>query len=135
MSITSYASNKILDRSFGNTSFSVPATYYIALSTTPVAFDGTGETEPSGGSYAREAVTNNKTNFSTAALGILSNAVAIEFTESSSSWGTITHVFISDALSGGNIWYWEALDASRTVATATTVLFAIGGLEVQMDNS
>jgi len=135
MSITAYASNKILDRNFGNTSFSVPATYYFGLSTTPPAFDGTGATEPVGAAYARIGATNNKTNWSTAALGILSNAAAITFVESSGSWGTITHVFIADALSAGNIWYWEALSASRTVATSTTVLFAIGGLQVKMNNT
>lgn len=135
MSVSAYASNKILDRNFGGTSFTVPTTYYIGLSTTAPAFDGTGITEPSGGAYARVAMVNNKTNWSNATLGILENLTSVEFAESTASWGTITHVFISDALTSGNMWYYEALDTSRTVADSTTVLFAASGISIQMDNS
>ena len=135
MSITSYMSNKILDRNFGNTSFTVTSPMYVALSTTPLALDGTGATEPSGGAYARVSITNNKTTWDTAADGVLSNLISIEFPESTAAWGTITYVFISDALTGGNPLYYEALDSSRTVADSTTVLFAAGGVEVHMDNT
>lgn len=135
MSITSYQSNRILDRNFGNTSFTVNVTHYYGLSTTPIALDGTGATEPSGGAYARASFVNNKTNYGTAVVGVLSNLVALEFAESTASWGTITYVFISDALTAGNILYYEALTSSRTVAISTTVLFAVGGISIRMNNT
>lgn len=135
MSVTYTSANKVLDYNFGGTSYSVPGTLYFGLSTTAITIDGTGATEPSGGAYARVAFTNNKTNWGTAASGALTNSTAITFAESTASWGTITHVFISDALTGGNIWWFDALSPTRTVATATTVLFAIGAVTVQMNNS
>lgn len=135
MSITSTKSNEILDYEFGNTGYTVDGTLYVGLSTTPIAFAGTGATEPSGGSYARVPVVNNKTNWSTAASGILSNNTAITFPESTASWGTITHVFIADAASAGNILYYEALTSSRAVSSATTVLFAAGGVQIKMNNT
>ena len=135
MSITSYQSNKILDRNFGNTSFTVASPMYVGLSTTPIQLDGTGETEPSGGSYARVSIANNKTTWGTAADGVLSNDISIQFPESTAAWGTITSVFIVDASTSGNIMFFEVLDSSRTVADVTTVLFAAGGFEIQMNNS
>lgn len=135
MSITYTSANKILDYNFGATSYTAPTTYYVGLSTSAIAIAGTGATEPSGGAYARVAVTNNKTNFTTAALGALTNDVAITFVESTASWGTITYVFLADALTAGNIYYYEALPVAKTVQSATIVTFAAGGLTLSMTNS
>lgn len=135
MSISYYQANKNLDRQFGGTSNTVSTTFYIGLSTTTISADGTGITEPSGGSYARVSVANNKTTWDTAASGILSNLINFQFTESTASWGTITDVFISDAASAGNLLYYGVLSAPRTVADATTVLFAPGGFVVKENNT
>lgn len=135
MAITYTSANAALDKFFGATNFTSPATLYVGLSTTAISIDGTGATEPSGGAYARVAVTNNKTNWATAANGSLSNLTAITFPESTASWGTITHVFISDASTGGSIWFYDALTFSRIVQSATTVQFSVGALTAQMTNS
>jgi hypothetical protein len=133
--ITYYAANRILDRNFGQVVYTPPATMYFGLSTTSINIDGTGATEPSGGAYARVAFTNDKTNWGTASNGSLANLVAATFAESTASWGTITHVFIADALSGGNIWFYDALSPSRIVQSATTVLFAVGSVTAVMNNT
>jgi hypothetical protein len=133
--ITYYSANRLLDLNFGGTSYSQPVTYYFGLSTTTIQIAGTGATEPSGGNYARVAFTNNKTNWGTASNAALTNSSAVTFPESSASWGTITYVFMADALTAGNIWWFDALSPSRSVASATTVLFAIGAITVQMTNS
>jgi len=135
MAITYFSANKILDKNFGATAYTEPTTYYFGLSTTTIQIDGTGATEPSGGAYARVALTNNKTNWGTASNASLTNSTAVQFTESTASWGTITYVGIWDALTSGNIWWFDALSPARTVASATTVLFAIGAITVQMTNS
>jgi hypothetical protein len=134
MSITYYSANKILDRNFGSTAYTPPTTMYFGLSTTAVQIDGTGATEPSGFAYARIGLTNDKSNWGTAASASLTNSAAVTFVESTGSWGTVTHVFISDALTSGNIWWYDALSPSRAVASSTTVLFAIGAITVQMTN-
>lgn len=133
--ITYTSSNKIIDYNFGGTTYTVPTTLYFGLSTTAINIDGTGATEPSGGSYARVALTNNKTNWSVASNGIITNSTAITFPTSTASWGTITYVAIWDALTVGNIWWYDALTPSRSVASSTTVLFAIGAVTVQMNNT
>ena len=73
MSITYTSANSALDKFFGAANFTPPATLYFGLSTTAISIDGTGATEPSGGSYARVAFTNNKTNWGVASNGSLTN--------------------------------------------------------------
>lgn len=124
-------SNKILDRYFGNVSDTVASTLYLGLSTTAINNDGTGATEPSGGSYARVAVVNNKTNWSNASNGILSNLVELSFPESSASWGTVSHVFLSDTIGGTPI-YFDALTTPRAVQAQTTLIFAINTIQIRM---
>lgn len=135
--LTVYASNRVLDYNFGQTAYSggLPATYYFGLSTTTINFDGTGATEPSTGSYARVALTNNKSNWSTAANGILTNSAAVTFAESSASWGTITYVGMWDALTSGNLWWFDVLSPSRAVASLTTVIFSVGAVTVTFNNT
>ena len=135
MSVTHTSANKILDYNLGKTSHTPPTTYYVGLSTTTIAIDGTGETEPSTGAYARVAVTNNKTNFTTASLGSLTNDTAISFVESTLAWGTITYVFLADNLTAGDIYFFEALPSPKTVQADTTVLFAIAALTFSMTNA
>jgi len=135
MSVCYIAANKILDNNLGATANTPPANYYVGLSTTTIVIAGTGETEPSGGSYARVAIANNKTTFTTAASGVLTNDITITFTESTGAWGTITYVFLADALSGGNIYFFEALPAPKTVQTATTVVFAATAMSFSMTNA
>jgi hypothetical protein len=127
--------NQILDSEFGNTAYTVPSTLYLGLSTTTVSISGTGYTEPVAGAYARVAIVNNKSNFTVAASGSLTNNTSITFTESTASWGTITYVFIADALTSGNVLYFEALPTAKTVQTATTVLFSVGAITISMSNT
>ena len=134
MAITYYSANRILDRNFGSTAYTPPTTMYFGLSTTTIQIDGTGATEPSGGAYARVSLVNDKTNWGTAASASLTNSTAVQFPESSGSWGTITYIGIWDASTAGNIWWFDVLTPARTVASLTTVLFAIGAITVQMTN-
>lgn len=100
---TYYASNQILDWMLDG-SLSLGSTWYIGLSTTSVDTTlGTGATEPSGGSYARVAVTNASTWDEWYDSGFYANKVVIAFPSPTGTWGRVTHWFISDASSGGNI--------------------------------
>lgn len=143
MAVTYYTGNMALNKFYGRTDFTPPATLFFGLSTTAPAIDGTNVTEPVGSNYARVGIANNKTSFTTAQSstgtgygpGYLSNAVAIQFPESSGSWGVITHVVIFDAATSGNVLFYEALTQSKTVESSTTVLIAANAATFQMLNS
>lgn len=133
MSISTYAANAHLDYDFGKTSYTAPATWYITLSTVTVTASGS-YTEPTSGSYARVAVTNNKTNFSTASGSTITNLVAITFPESSGSWGTITDIAFLDASASGNLWYFQPLPYPKAVESDTTVSFSASSINVYISN-
>lgn len=126
MSIADYLENKILDKVFKNTDFSV-TTVYVALFTADPG-EASGGTEVSGGSYARTAAT-----FATAASGATSNNADIVFPEATGNWGTVTHAACMDASSGGNRLWTGALTASKAVNTGITFRIPTGDLDVTLD--
>lgn len=129
--ISNSQANKILDRYFGNVSDTVTTNLYIGLSTTAINADGTGATEPSGGNYARVLIANNKVSWGNASNAVLSNLIEVSFPESTTSWGTITHIFLANAISGQPI-YFDALATPRQVQAQTTLIFATGTIQIRM---
>jgi hypothetical protein len=138
MAIHYVAGNRILDQIAGAVSPTIPATYYFGLSTTPIVDAGTGYTEPTTVStaYARVAVANNKTTFGNAGSNSVTTLISISFPESTLSWGTITTVFIADALTvgTGNILYSGTLSTPTAIATGTVFYFGAGGVTFTLVN-
>lgn len=89
---TTYFLNCVAGNVFGTKSDpAIPTTYYIGLSTTAPNINGTGVDEPStDAGYARVQLTN----MSEPLDGVVTNELAINFNESTASWGTITHFVI-----------------------------------------
>lgn len=127
-----YAENKILDHIVGKATFAEVADCYVALFTvTPTHEDGTGGTEASAGNYARKITAAG--DWEAAADGAIQNANAITFVEcASSNWGTINGFALYDALSGGNMLGWSALDAAKTIDIGDTARFAAGDLDITL---
>jgi hypothetical protein len=132
MGFTYYLDNKLLDLVFSNTSYTVPSTLYIGLSTTAPTQAGGNFKEPSGNGYARVAVTNNSTNWPAASNGAKSNANAITFPQATGSWGTVTHFGIFDAATSGNLLAWGALSQSKAISAGDTPYFAAGSLTLNL---
>ncbi len=129
MSFSDYLENKLLDHVFAGTSYTPPGTLYVGLSTADPLDDGSGLAEPSGGGYARKAVT-----FGAAANGQVSNNAAVTFPESTAAWGTITHFAVFDAATGGNMLAHGALTTARNVdAAGITLSFGAGQLTISLD--
>jgi len=82
---------------FGLATWTVPAGFFLGFSTTGPTAAGTNVTEPSGGSYARVAVTDWVVDGA-----LVENNVLITFPTATASWGTPTHVVVYDALTSGN---------------------------------
>lgn len=131
MPLTTYTANILLNLALGATSWpsGKPATLYFALFTSSPTVSG-GGTEVSAGGYARVAVTANGTNFTAIATegDPLVNALAISFPKATAAWGTVAHLGILDAASGGNLLMFQALSATKVVAINDTPSFAASGL-------
>jgi hypothetical protein len=125
----------LADSQFGS---GTPVTWYLGLSTTTPNEDGTGFTEPSGGAYARVAVTNNATNFPAAATssGVTTKVTGtdIVFTNPTGLWGQITYYGWYTVSSGGTPEYTAPLDTPVAVSSGNTpVKVAAGQLSMPFD--
>jgi hypothetical protein len=136
MSKSNYLEAALLNHTYGGTTFTPPATVYIALSTADPGEAGAGLAEPSGGAYARLAVTNNTTNWP-AATGTSpttkANGTIFQFPTPTAGWGLITHFAIYDASSGGNLLNKGALTVAKTINTDDDVEFPVGTLTITED--
>ena len=124
--MSNYLETALINATLRNTSYTSPATVYLALYTSDPT-DADAGTEVSGTSYARQSIT-----FGAPSNGVSTNSAAIEFPQAGGSWGTVTHVGIRDASTSGNLLYHTALDASKTIATGDVFRIAIGSLSVTL---
>ena len=138
---TNYLERRILDFLFKNNSlsFSSPGdSIYVGLAT---AVTNTGElgtsevTEATFTNYARQQVT--AANWTTIGADstdtqTAKNAANIEFPASGGTNNTITHVFIADASSSGNILFVGALDASKTIASGDIFRINADNLTIEL---
>jgi hypothetical protein len=127
---SAYWGNEVLDHLFDKGVYT-PPTIHVALSAADPGDDGTGTAEPAGGSYAR--VETSHMDWTSAAGGAISNADAIEFSQTSSAWGTITHFALYDAAVGGHLLAYGPLASAKTVAVGDIVRFPAGDLIVTLD--
>ena len=124
--MSNYLENALVNATLRNTTYTSPATVYLALYTTDPTDADTG-TECTGTSYARQSIT-----FGAPSNGVSTNSAAIEFPQAGGAWGTITHIGIRDASTAGNLLYHTPLDASKTIATGDVFRVAIGSLSVTL---
>lgn len=122
--MSNYLENALINATLRNTSYTSPATVYLALYTSDPTDADTG-TEVTGGSYARQSIT-----FGAPSNGVSTNSAAIEFPQAGGSWGTVAFVGIRDALTAGNLLFHTPLDASKTIATGDVFRVAISSLSV-----
>ena len=105
-----------------------PTSWYLALFTSNPDEDGSGtEVSTSGTAYAREALTftvsgNNATNNG-----------AIEYATATASFGTVSHVGVYDASTGGNLIAYAALSSSRAIDTGDILRVPAGDLDITLD--
>jgi hypothetical protein len=119
---TNYLERRILDFIFKNNalSFASPGdSIYVGLATAVSAAETGSLTEANFTNYVRKQVTaanwttigDDSTDTQTA-----KNAANIEYPASGGTNNTITHVFIADALTSGNILFVGELDVSKVIA-------------------
>jgi hypothetical protein len=124
--MSNYLENALINATLRNTSYTSPATVYLALYTSDPTDADTG-TEVTGNAYERQSIT-----FGAPSNGASTNTAAIEFPQATGSWGTVAYIGIRDASTSGNLLYHTALDASKAIATGDVFRVAIGSLSVTL---
>jgi hypothetical protein len=125
-----FLENKVLDHVLGNTQYSQPDNY-LALFTADTGLESnspSAEVSTSGTQYARQSV-----SFGAASSGSASTDATVTFLAASANWGTITHVAVMDAASGGNVLFWGAVTTTKTIESGDTFQVSSGNLTVSLD--
>ena len=126
MSFSNYLETEILDHVFGGNAYTAPATLYVGLYTSAPS-DAGGGTELSGDGYARQTATFTVTG------DTASNGAAIEYATATASWGTVTHIGVFDAVSGGNLLVYGTLTTSKLVDSGDVFRIPTGDLDISLD--
>ena len=123
---TTYLEHRLLNFLFknnaaiGGVTFASPGnSIYVGLATAASDAEAGSVTEATFGSYARQQVTAANWTLASSSTDqqTITNSANIEFPASTGTTQTITHAFIADAASSGNILFVGQLDASKSIAT------------------
>ena len=126
MSFTNHLETELLDFAFTTGTATRPTAWYVALYTA-APNDAGGGTEVSGSAYARQSV-----SFSVSG-NTASNTGAVEYPTSTGSYGTVSHVGVFDASTGGNLLAYSALNVSKAIATGDVFRIPAGDLDITLD--
>lgn len=129
--MSTYCANICLDFMFRNQVFAQP-TIYIALATATASDATTGTTlsDPSANAYARKA----HAVWPAAASGTLSNTGDIQFATPTGTWGTITSAAVCDALTNGNMLFYDNANVvDQTIGLNDDVKFLSGQFDVTIN--
>jgi hypothetical protein len=128
MSLSNTFETHTLNYLFTTTSVTRPTAWYIALFTSNPAEDASGtEVSTSGTAYARQSATF------TVSGNEATNSAAIEFPTATASYGTVTHIGVFDASTGGNLIAYAALTTSKAIDTGDVLRLPANDLDITMD--
>lgn len=126
--LSDYAEKLVLDWLMTTGSATRPTAWYVALYTAAPSDSG-GGTEVSGAGYSRKSVSFNAAS---TPGGTTSNSGIVSWTAAGGAYGTVTHVGIFDASTGGNLIWQGALSTSKTVNDGDTIQFSAGNLTLTL---
>ena len=124
--MSNFLENALVNATLRNTTYTSPATVYVALYTSDPTDADTG-TEVTGGSYARTSVT-----FAAPSNGASLSSADVTFPTCTAGWGTVTHIGLRDASTAGNLLYHTPLDTSKTIDSGDIFKISTGNLSVTL---
>lgn len=128
MPFTNYAEKQVLDHFTNNSTFSPPS-LNVALLTGDPGETGDLTAEVSETNYSRQSI-----SFDAAVKGsptTSDNSSSVSWSTADNSWGTLSHFALVDG--NGNVWWYGALDSSKTVDAGDTASFSAGKLTIKND--
>jgi hypothetical protein len=105
-----------------------PTAWYLALYTAAPGEAGGGtEVTTVGTAYARQSAAF------TVSGNTASNTSAVEFPTATASYGTVSHVGVYDASTGGNLIAYAALTTAKVIDTGDVLRVPAGDLDITLD--
>ena len=134
---TTYLENKLLSFLFKNNAGGLTTLgdgIYVGLATAVSDAEAGSLTEANFGAYERQQVTAANWTLASDSTDAqtVTNAANIEWSASTGTDNTITHAFIADASSGGNILFVGDLDTDKTIQTGDIFRINAGNLTIEL---
>jgi hypothetical protein len=126
MSFSNTFETRVLSWVFTAGSATRPTEWHVALYTAAPSDTG-GGTEVSGGAYVRQSVAF------TVSGNTATNSAALEYPTATASYGTVTHVGVFDASTGGNLIAYAALTTAKSIDTGDVLRLPAGDLDITLD--
>ena len=132
--MSSYSAKKALDHLLANgraQTYTPPSTLYVALFTSSGGLSSNtpaSQTEVSGGAYVRKLLDGTNNYLGPAADFAAALHADIEWAIATSNWGTITHLAVMDAETGGNVISFGALTSPKVIETNDRAVVKAGQL-------
>lgn len=130
---TAYLEKKLLNHTLLGENFTPPAALYLALFTADPGRDAELTSEITDPAYTRLPVTFTAAADDMESGSYCENAYDIEFAQATVDWGTVTHVMIMDAETGGNGLYYGALEIPKLIGVGDFVRVPAGELVIKED--
>lgn len=130
MNMSNYLAAALLNSIFRGQAMTFPTNVYVALYTSDPTKNDTGQ-EVTGGGYARQQVVFSSP-VEEDGKQVIRNSADVVFPVAEADWGTVTHVGIRDAATGGNLLYFGPLNVPRTILTGDRARFLTGQLELTL---
>ena len=128
MSLTNAFETSTLSYLLTTGSVTRPTAWYVALFTSDPTDTGAAGTEVSGFGYTRTAVTFSVTG------DTASNTAGVEFPAATGGdWGTVSHIGIMDASSGGNMIIHSALTVAKAISDGDVFRIPTADLDVTLN--
>jgi len=125
MSLTNAFETHALQYLLTTDSLTRPTAWYVGLFTSDPTDTGAAGTEVTGFDYARTAVTFTVTG------DTASNSAAVEFPAANGgNWGTVSHIGIMDAASGGNMIVHASLTVAKAINDGDVFRIPTGDLDI-----
>jgi hypothetical protein len=119
MAFSDYLEDQITGWINGTTFATAPTATFVQL----YSQDPTDEGSATGALYTRISVASGGWTRGTGGAGTLSNTGVITITSSAASGATATHVAVFNAITGGNLLFYGALSASKSIGVGDEVKF------------
>lgn len=130
---TAYLEKKLLNHVLLGENYTPPAALYLALFTGNPGREGDTSSEISDPAYTRLPITFTAAEDDPESGSYCTNAYDIEFAQATVDWGTVTHVMVMDAETGGNGLYYGALEIPKLIGVGDFVRVPAGELVVKED--
>lgn len=124
--MSDYLENALINATLRGQAWTAPSTIYLALFTSDPTDAKTGA-EVSGGAYARQAVT-----FAAPTNGAASTSADVLYPVATAAWGTVTHIGVFDAATGGNLLYHGQLTNTKTISTDDQLKIGAGDITITL---